>query len=564
MTKFSNVSTNQLLTLLFVLSILCLFNTPLAAQPPVLDEGGKKLSIAGETDQRKQQLLDAMKAAEQWRARTPRPPVKISDEDWQKYAREVPQWYQDAKFGIYAHWGPYNLGMETANFTGMNNSWYPKYIYATGHPYNLQHVKLMGPLKRFGYKDYFDKFSVPKFDPVLWADLIADSGAKFAGPVAMHHDGFAMWDSQLHRWNSKNSAAKRDIAGELITQYRKRGLKIVSTFHHSANVSGTYYGGRENRPDDGPTDLDSDLNDPAYAKLYGKFPTQAEAEAYWLEILKEYVTKYQPDQLWFDGGMRSLSQEARFEMTSFYYDYCKENGIDGIISQKHNQIPAEVSLLDFERGGAPKIFPRTWQTDDSPGPWMYIDSAEFKGADWVVPLLIDIVSKNGVLLLNIAPKADGSIHPDQLEMLLKTGQWLNVNGEAIYGSRPWKVHYQGDEPHFYAKGKSFSKTYAKYDRDDFRFTRSKSGDTLFVFAMSAPTGEQDEQKIQDFTLESLTEKELGKETGASLLGSSHIRPLSIDDQGRVVVPAEALLKLAQAGGNKLVKPIVFKICGVKN
>lgn len=552
---------NKLLIVFLVLLISTLSSRSDAVQAPVLDEGGKKLSIAKETAARKKLLNDAMKEAEKWRARTPRPPVDISDEAWKRYAREVPEWYQDAKFGVYAHWGPYNLGMETANFTGTNNSWYPKYIYATGHPYNVQHVKLMGPLKKFGYKDYFEKFSVPKFNPIQWADLVAASGAKFAGPVAMHHDGFAMWDSKLHPWNSKTSAADRDIAGELIAEYRKRGLKIVSTFHHSANVSGTYYGGRPNRPDDGPTDLDSDLSDPAYAKLYGKHASQAEAEAYWLEIVKEFVNKYQPDQVWFDGGMRSLTEEARFEMTSFYYDYCDKNGIEGIIARKHDQIPLEVSLLDFERGGAPEIFPRTWQTDDSPGPWMYIESAEFKGADWVVPLLIDIVSKNGVLLLNIAPNAQGAIHVKQQEMLLKTGQWLAVNGEAVYGSRPWKVHYQGDEPHFYAKGKSFSKTYAKYGSDDFRFTRSKSGDALFVFAMGTPTGDKDQ--LQDFTIESLTKSELAKENGASIVGGSHVRPLMFDEQGKVVVPAKALLELERANGRTTTQPVVFKVSGIQ-
>jgi len=141
-------------------------------------------------------------------------------------------------------------------------------MYAKGHLYNVQHEKLFGPLtEQFGYKDYFAKFTVPKFDPYAWADMIAASGAKFAGPVAMHQDGFAMWDSQVVPWNAMNSGAKRDIAGELVAAYRKHGPKIVSSFHHAFNVSGQYYGGREGRLDEGPIEFNSDLNDPQYAKL---------------------------------------------------------------------------------------------------------------------------------------------------------------------------------------------------------------------------------------------------------------------------------------------------------
>jgi len=357
----------------------------------------------------------------------------------------------------------------------------------------------------------------------------------------LHHDGFAMWNSSVVPWNSMTSGAKRDIAGELVSAYRKRGLKIVSSFHHAFNVSGHYYGQRKNRPDDGPTIFDSDLNDPEFSKLYGKFRTQKEAEDYWFAILKEYITQYKPDQLWFDGGLKSISEEVRFKLTRFYYDFCEKEGIDGIISQKHDQIPRRVSILDFERGGAPEIFPRTWQTDDSPGPWMYINAATFKGAEWVVPLLVDITSKNGVLLLNIAPLADGSIHDEQQEMLAQVGDWLGKNGEAIYGSRPWKVHYQGDEPHFYSGGKAFSKSYAKYGKDDLRFTRSKDGKNLYIFAMGGVS-------------------ELGKESSVSLLGSSSILPVEVGQEGEVMIPALKLLK----GEDKDSKfPLVFKISGLK-
>lgn len=492
------------------------------------------------------------KQALEWRHRAPSETEDIEDYQWDAYIRDVPEWYQDAKYGVYAHWGPYNQGMEGSGFTGVNNSWFAKFMHVKGHPFHEYHVKTFGPLKEKGYSHYFKTFTIPKFDPAEWADLVAGSGAKFAGPVAMHHEGFAMWDSQVVPWNSKTSAADRDIAGELIREYRLRGMKIVSSFHHAFNVSGNYYGGREGRLDDLPVDFDSELSDPDFAKLYGHFATQAEAEEYWFNVLEEYITKYKPDQLWFDGGLDRLSEESLYRLTSFYYDFCEREGIEGIISQKKDQLPRRVSLFDYERGGAPEILPRTWQTDDSPGPWMYIAAMEFKGADWVAPLLVDIISKNGVLLLNIAPLADGSIHPQQQQMLRDMGDWLEVNGEAVYASRPWRVHYQGDEPHFYAGGKAFSKTYAQYGPNDFRFTQSKDGHTLYVFAMGNPT--------DDVVIESLKADDLGKETGASLLGNSRVAPLGVSDGGKVVLPIGKLMKDAPA---KLEGPRVFRVMGLR-
>lgn len=494
--------------------------------------------------------------AMEWRSRKPSETREIEDHEWDAYIRDVPEWYQDAKYGVYAHWGPYNQGMEGSGFTGTNNSWFAKFMHVKGHPFHKYHVETFGPLQEKGYSHYFDTFTVPEFDPVEWADLIAGSGAKFAGPVAMHHEGFAMWDSKVVPWNSMTSAAKRDIAGELIAEYRRRGMKIVSSFHHAFNVSGHYYGGRQGRLDDLPVDFDSELNDPKFAKLYGKFETQAEAEKYWLDVLKEYITKYKPDQLWFDGGLDRLSEESLFKMTSFYYDFCQREGIEGIISQKKDQVPRRVSLFDYERGGAPAILPRTWQTDDSPGPWMYIAAMEFKGADWVAPLLVDIISKNGVLLLNIAPLADGSIDPKQKHMLKELGAWLEVNGEAVYGSRPWSVHYQGDEPHFYAGGKAFSKSYAKYGADDFRFTRSKEGHTLYAFAMGSNSGEA----YGDVVIESLKAADLGLESSVSVLGNSQVLPLSTNADGQVVIPAGRLMDLEV---ETLKGPRVFKITGLR-
>ena len=490
--------------------------------------------------------------AANWRSRTPREPREITEAMWDRFARGVPLWLQDAKFGIYAHWGPYNLGMEDSGYTGGLNSWYPKFMYVKGHPYNLHHIRKFGSLKHTGYSDYFKQFTIRKFEPEAWADLIWDAGARYAGPVAMHHDGFAMWDSQLVPWNSMTSGARRDIAGELISELRQRGLRIVSSHHHAHSICGQYYGGRPGKPRDFPIDFDSELSDPDLARLYGKFATQEEAEQYWLDVRKEYIVKYRPDQLWFDGGLRWLSEEILFELTDFYYGFCDREGIEGIISQKNDQIPRRLSILDFERGGAREILQRTWQTDDSPGPWMYIEAMEFKGAEWAIPLLVDIVSKNGVLLLNIAPRADGSIPEHQKQMLSEIGDWLRVNGEAVYGTRPWKVHHQGNEPHYYAEGRGRNTVFASFGPGDLRFTRSKNGQTLYVFAMADPR--------EQVVVESLRAGDLDEGAMVKLLGGSQSAPLQALGDGGVAIPAAFL---AADGPLGLQGPLVYKLTGLK-
>lgn len=239
-----------------------------------------------------------------------------------------------------------------------------------------------------------------------------------------------------------DTGPKKDIAGELMKAYRAHGLKTLGAFHHAYNICGKFYGG--NNPDQtANVDFDSDLTDPDKALLYGNLKSQKDAEQFWLDVLKDYIVKNKPDQLYFDWGLRWVSQEKRVEMASFYYDFCEKNGIEGIIAQKSNQIPEAVSIRDFERSGARNIMSRVWQTDDSPGPWMYKENATFKGSDWILSVLLDVVSKNGVLLLNIAPEPSGRI-PDKQQIALKeTGEWLKINGEAVYGTRPWKVYFQG-------------------------------------------------------------------------------------------------------------------------
>ncbi|QZT36556.1 alpha-L-fucosidase [Halosquirtibacter xylanolyticus] len=483
---------------------------------------------------------------------------QVSATKWKALKRDVPAWFNDAKFGIYAHWGPYCVPIYTTHYTGSGNSWYSRWIYTKGHPYNINQINKYGPLQSFGYKDFFQMFSAPRFNANEWAEIVAASGAKFAGPVAMHHDGFAMWDSDVAPWNAADYGPKRDICGELIEAYRGKGLKVVSSFHHGYTFSGLYYGRSKN------IEPNTDIYDPKYAKLYGNFKDQRDAEAYWLALLKEYIVKYKPDQLWFDWGQRWISWETRYQLAKFYYETLERAGMKGIISMKANQWPIEVSLRDFERGGAKQIESRPWQTDDSPGPWMCKEQMVFKGADWIKTLLVDVVSKNGTLLLNITPHPLGYILEDQASSLREVGQWLNINGEAIYGSRPWKVYYQGPNSRFtlkIKKGQHLPKGvevyansghtyYIKLQSNDFRFTRSKDGGSLYVFAMNRPS---------DFAIASLHSKDLKRHSTISLLGSDKRVSVEFNKEKQAYVKLDTFSKEME----KLSAPYVFKIEGLK-
>ena len=211
------------------------------------------------------------------------------EETWESLTtHEFPEWFKDAKFGIYAHFGVYCV-------PAYGNEWYPKRMYDKDSHYQKHHIETYGALSKFGYKDFIPMFKGEKFDAEEWAELYKNSGAKFAGPVAEHHDGFSMWDSKVNRWNAADMGPKQDIAGDLIKACRKRDLKIIASFHHSFNIQG-YYAKVEG----------ADTADPKYGDLYGKFDDPKEAHERWLAKVKEVIDNYQPDQIWYDFGLKKF------------------------------------------------------------------------------------------------------------------------------------------------------------------------------------------------------------------------------------------------------------------
>jgi alpha-L-fucosidase len=372
---------------------------------------------------------------------TPLPPgpVRPTWESVKAYYR-VPQWFVEAKFGIFLHWGLYSV-------PAYHNEWYEKYMYSNFADWHRDHF---GPQDKFGYKDFIPLFSAAKFDPDAWAELFRKSGAKYVIPTAQHHDGFALWDSSVTPWNAKAMGPHRDLIGELAQAVRKQGLKFGVSNHGIENFQFV------NPKPELEAQLKAehaDLYDPRWAGFYNVADrSDAACEKFlvnWYERVTELVDKYRPDLLWFDNGVdiRYLDP-LKLMVAAYYYNRAAEWGKEvSITTKKAAYAPSGKnteqigSIVDFERIGVRSpagIRPGVWHVDDPIGTtWGYTSDMRIAGPSSVIAKLVDTVSKNGNLTLNLSPRADGTIPEAQQTTLLAVGQWLDVNGEAIYGTHNW-------------------------------------------------------------------------------------------------------------------------------
>jgi len=402
--------------------------------------------------------------------------------DWESLKQHTdPVWFQDAKFGIYTHWGPVTLGAEDMprDDPSANGQWYGSQMYYPGQLAFNFHKEHFGDQTKVGYKDIFPLFKAEKFNANEWADLFQRAGAKFAGPVAVHHDNFAMWDSKVTPWNAALMGPKRDIVGELEKAIKSRGMKFITTFHHG--YAWRYYEGA----------FKYDAADPQYSKLYtephapGAPPSRAFLDQ-WLAMVDECVSKYKSDMIWFDFELWSvITDEYRKKMFADYYNWADSNHLESIVATKHEQIHKYTGIIDFERGRSGELVPYPWLTDTSVGPWFNNKTATFRTADNLIDVFVDIVSKNGCMLLNVGPNADGTIPDKAKALLLEMGEWLKVNGDAIYGSRPWKKFGEGPTPQIGAVGNGFTDGNDKpFTSKDIRFTTK--GEVLYAIALDWP------------------------------------------------------------------------------
>jgi alpha-L-fucosidase len=377
-------------------------------------------------------------------------------------------------------------------------------MHLPGHAVYKHHLETYGHPSKFGYHDFVPMFKAQEFDPEEWAELFQQTGAKFAGPVAEHHDGFSMWDSDVTPWNVKDMGPKRDITGELAAALRKRNMKLITTFHHARNLQRYHTpvsekefqgGNRFNSNSHYPLieGMPPSSDDPKLKMLYGKIPEGEWLENVWLAKLKEVVDKYQPDMVWFDSWLDRIPEDYRKRFCAYYLNEAAKIGKEVVILRKQDDLPIDFTVLDHEKSRASGASERVWMTDDtiSRGSWCYTDTLTIKPAADIIHALADTVAKNGIVLLNISPKADGTIPDDQRKTLRGIGDWMKVNGEAIYATRPWVTYGEGPtkEPEggFSDAGKFLN---LKYSAKDFRFTRSKDGKTVYAIMLGWPESER--------------------------------------------------------------------------
>lgn len=415
----------------------------------------------------------------------------LSSYYWDDLKKEVPQWFRDAKFGLFFHWGPYSV-------PAFENEWYSRNMYAKGLSQNLHHVKTYGSLNEFGYKEFYPLFKGEKFDPEEWADLVVRSGAKYAGPVAEHADNFSMWNSKINPINCMNYGPKRDITGECAKAFRKKGIKVLATFHHQW-LWGWFMS----------TDNEADVYIPENEVYYGKaLPLETNRYApyrlpnedfniAWRNKVIEVIEKYNPDALYFDSRTNIIDERYRFEMVDYYYNISKHT--DGIISYKQEDLPADIGVYDIECGRFSEAKPFAWQTDDRLEDnitWCMVQNPKYKSSLKIIHQLCDVVAKNGNLLLNVGPYADGSFHADAKKSLYEVGDWLKLNGEAIYETRPFQVASEGptsvlDDNYDVNRindqlenGLASDIRFTAFSSQDFRFTRK--GNYVYAIALGWP------------------------------------------------------------------------------
>src|SRR5262245_33282117 len=395
---------------------------------------------------------------------------------------QVPQWYLDGKFGIFIHWGVYSV-------PAFGNEWYPRNMYRPEDKTFRHHVETFGPPWSFGYKDFIPMFRAEHFDAKAWARIFKASGARYVVPVAEHHDGFPMYDCSFTEWCAAKLGPKRDVVGELASAVRAEGLVLGVSSHRVENW--WYYGAGMK--------LDSDVRDRRFAALYGpaqdrersekgETPPTREFLDDWLARTAELVDKYRPQLVWFDWWIAQPAVHEHLQrFAAYYYNRGAEWGEGVAINYKKHggdSFPDTAGVLDIERGQLKELRPLFWQNDTSvsKNSWGHVKDQDYKTVDSIVDDLVDIVSKNGSLLLNIGPRPDGTIPEPEEDILRRIGGWLATNGEAIYGSRPFVVF--GEGPTAIVEG-PFGDTKRKaFTAEDVRFS-TRDG-TLYAIILAWP------------------------------------------------------------------------------
>ncbi len=414
-------------------------------------------------------------------------PKETFEPTWESLTKyEVPEWWQNTKFGIYFHWGPYSVpGYQ---------EWYSHWMYlpdSWNKKITQFHNLVFGGAEKFGYKDFVPMFTGEKFDADEWAKLFKDAGAQFAGPCAEHAEGFAMWDSDRTRWNSVDMGPGIDVVGEMQKAVKKQGMKYIITYHRQWLYAWF------------PTwDTKYDTGDPQYADLYGpKVPKGSfdiggirnfvadelaieEFSKEWYDRLDELMKKYDPDIIWFDNKVSIIDPKYRLKFLSDFYNDGIKRGKEVVCTYKFSDFKEGSAVLDLERARMSEKKDFNWLTDDSMDwdAWCYNINPNLKSTNRLLDFLVDVVSKNGAVLLNVTPTPKGVIPRAVEQRLREMGAWLKINGEAIYDTRPWVIY--GEGPQEVIEGHLAEHKTKDAVAEDIRFT--VNGKQLYATALGKP------------------------------------------------------------------------------
>jgi alpha-L-fucosidase len=427
-------------------------------------------------------------------------PFQPKLESLQQY--QCPEWFRDAKFGIWAHWGPQAVPMD--------GDWYARGMYEPGNGQYADHLAHFGHPSTNGYKDIIPLWKAEKWDPDRLMALYKKAGARYFVSMGCHHDNFDLWNSRFHRWNAVNMGPKRDVVGDWQKAARKYGLRFGVSEHMGASF--TWFQASHRADKTGPlAGVPYDGADPRYEDLYHQLAAPDDKDWYskdprwhreWYQRISDLIGNYHLDLLYTDGGvpfgqvglsmiadlyntdLQNRSGHARDAFAAkgaeLLYKWEVKPSVHPQVVYTCKQKSEGRWVQDLERGVMAGINPDVWQTDTSIGDWYYNRNWKFRPVSWVIHMLADIVSKNGNLLLNVVQRPDGSLDPEVEQMLAQLAAWNAVNGEAIFDTRPWSIYGEGAIQY---KGGNFKEDFA-YSAKDIRFTTK--GRSLYAIALGWP------------------------------------------------------------------------------
>ena len=419
---------------------------------------------------------------------------------------ETPEWYRDAKFGIWAHWSPQCVAED--------GDWYARNLYMQNSDQNKFQLDHYGAPSRFGYKDLCAQWTLLNWQPEQLIERYKKAGAKLFLALANHHDGFDTWNSKHQPWNSKNLGPHRDVLGTWAAAARAQGMRFGVTIHQARNWwwfqtshDADKTGPMEGVPYDGDLTLAEGKKqwwegyDPQ--RLYGaKHPADALPDVSYVKNFydrtRDLIDQHDPDLLYFDNSLLPLGWGGMNIGSYFYNHNLKTRGgkMEAIINVK--QVPdhlAKSVVADYERGLTDKIMQYPWQSETCIGEWhyqrkLYDQPGTFGGYTAprdIIHWLIDTVSKNGTFILNIPGKPDGTIDSKEIAFLDSLTEWMQRNGEAIYATRPWKIY--GEGPDTVKSGSFQGDSISKLGPKDIRFTRNKANTIIYAIALGWPGNE---------------------------------------------------------------------------